>query len=216
MAVSSTTATAYYNSRQSFLSPAPKFHVIFSSVTFASKKARKFSIKNSSDASAETAATKVDLDDEIEAPKGPPSLISALNVERALRGIAITDADYYGRLGIQRGCSSDQVTIAYNNKVEELMSQGLDEEELNKKLELLKESQSILSSEKERRLYDWSVARSEKPDRYLWPYEVDNTPKSTETPPQQEPEDVGPTRFVGYFFLAWLILAFTLSIALNR
>lgn len=35
-------------------------------------------------------------------------------------------------------------------------------------------------------------------------------------PVVQEPEDVGPTRLVGYFFLAWLILSFALSVTLNR
>ncbi|XP_059639907.1 NAD(P)H-quinone oxidoreductase subunit U, chloroplastic isoform X2 [Cornus florida] len=138
-------------------------------------------------------------------------LFAALNA-------AITDADHYGRLGIQKGCSYDQVTVAYKKKVDELTNQGLEEEELSKKLELLKESHSILSSVEERRLYDWSVARSGKPDRYLWPFEVDitQTPPTGDIPPQQEPEDVGPTRLVGYFILAWLILGFTLSIALNR
>ncbi|KAL7187009.1 hypothetical protein ACSBR1_037139 [Camellia fascicularis] len=45
----------------------------------------------------------------VEVPKGPPPLISALNVERALRGIPITDVDHYGRLGIQKSCPFDQV-----------------------------------------------------------------------------------------------------------
>ncbi|KAK9273955.1 hypothetical protein L1049_018767 [Liquidambar formosana] len=216
MAVSSTTATATI-SRQNFPSPAPKNHFTLSnSITFTSKP-RRFSIRNSSDAAAETPAAQVDSESPIEVPKGPPSLISALNVEKALRGIAITDADHYARLGLQRGCPYDQVTVAYKNKVEELMNQGLDEEEVSKKLELLKESYSILSSEEERRLYDWSLARSEKPDKYMWPFEVDITQAPPGgTPPPQEPEDVGPTRLVGYFMLVWLIIAFTLSIALNR
>lgn len=32
----------------------------------------------------------------------------------------------------------------------------------------------------------------------------------------QDPEDVVPTRLVGYFFLAWCLLAVVLSIGLNR
>lgn len=152
-----------------------------------------------------------------ELAKGPPSLISALNVEKALRGIAITDVDHYARLGLRMGCTYNQVRLAYQKMVNELSSQGLDEEEFNKKLELLKESYTILSSEEERRLYDWSLARSEKPDRYAWPFEVDITqaPNSPDTPPAQEPENVGPTRLVGYFLLGWLVLAFILSIGLN-
>ncbi|KAJ9702095.1 hypothetical protein PVL29_004031 [Vitis rotundifolia] len=109
-----------------------------------------------------------------------------------------------------------QVTFAYKRKVEELRSQELDEEETNNKLGLLKESYSILSSPKERRLYDWSLTRSEKPDRYAWPFEVEKAITPTEEPPAQEPEDVRPTILVGYFLFAWLILSFTLSIALNR
>ena len=31
----------------------------------------------------------------------------------------------------------------------------------------------------------------------------------------QEPEDEGPTRLVGYFFLGWFVLSIVLSIALN-
>lgn len=106
--------------------------------------------------------------------------------------------------------------MAYRNKVDELLNQGLDEEELSKKMDLLKESYSILSSVEERRLYDWSLARTEQPDRYAWPFEVDITQTPTEEPPPGEPEDVGPTRAVGYFMLGWLILSFVLSIAFAR
>ncbi|XP_057511777.1 NAD(P)H-quinone oxidoreductase subunit U, chloroplastic-like isoform X1 [Actinidia eriantha] len=126
---------------------------------------------------------------------------------------AITDVDHYGSLGIQKGCFFDQ---AYKSKVEELMNEELEEEELSKRLEVLKESYSVLSSAEERRLYDWSLARSGNADTYLWPFEVDNSKKSTEPPPPLEPEDVRPTRLVGYFMLGWLVLSFTLSIVLNR
>ncbi|KAL8501859.1 hypothetical protein ACS0TY_021102 [Phlomoides rotata] len=112
-----------------------------------------------------------------------------------------------------------QVSIAYNSKIAEVMNKGLDdEEELNKELELLKESQSILSCVEERRMYDWSLARSRsgKPERFVWPYEVDITQAPIGDPPPQEAEDEGPTKLTGYFFLAWLILSFTLLIAFNR
>uniref|UniRef100_A0A0F7H092 Chaperone DnaJ-domain superfamily protein n=1 Tax=Cypripedium formosanum TaxID=53042 RepID=A0A0F7H092_9ASPA len=145
-----------------------------------------------------------------------PSLISAANVQKALRGIEITNVDYYGRLGIARGDSYDEVNIAYEKKCEELINQRLDEEEANKRLDLLKESYAILSSEEERRLYDWSLARNEMPGRYVWPFEVDITQTPTQPPPPPEPEDIGPTRLVGYFFLAWFLLSVVLSVALNR
>ncbi|CAK7352812.1 unnamed protein product [Dovyalis caffra] len=215
MAVSSTTATVYI-SGQKFPTPNPRNgNAFLTSVSFASKQGR-FYIRSSNDGAAEsTAATEVeDSENYIEVPGGAPSLISALNVERALRGIPITDVDHYGRLGIQRRSSYEEVTAAYRNRVEELLNQGLDEAEVREKMELLKESYTILSSKDERRMYDWSLVRSEKPERYMWPYEVDFTP--TAPPPPMEPEDEGPTRLVGYFAMAWLILAVTLSIALNR
>ncbi|GLT75973.1 hypothetical protein SLA2020_476610 [Shorea laevis] len=210
MALSSTAATVYISSK-SFRSPIPKR----SSVIFPTKPSR-LRVRSSGDASAEVPATEAEAERSIEAPKGPPSLISALNVERALRGIAITDVDHYGRLGLQRGCSYEQVTVAYKNKVQEVLNRGLDEEQLSKEMELLKESYGILSSVEERRMYDWSLARSEQSDTYMWPFEVDITQTPTEDPPPQEPEDVGPTRLVGYFILGWLVLSFALSIALNR
>ncbi|KNA13470.1 hypothetical protein SOVF_116780 [Spinacia oleracea] len=153
----------------------------------------------------------------MEMPKGPPSIISALNVEKALRGIGITDVDHYARLGLRRGCTYDQVGAAYEIQVKELSSQGMDEEQFNKERDLLKESYNILSSEQERRLYDWSLARNSAPERYMWPFEADitQTPRWG-TPPPQEPEDVGPTTAVGYFLLAWFVFSFILSIALNR
>ncbi|KAK3041736.1 hypothetical protein RJ639_000660 [Escallonia herrerae] len=212
-AASATTAATTYIYRREFRSPIiPQSCSNY--VTFLAAKRRGFCIRSSE--GDETVATEVETESPVEVIQGAPSLISALNVEKALRGIAITDADHYGRLGLQKGCSYDQVTIAYKNKIEELMSQGLDEGEVSQRLELLKESHSILSSVEDRRLYDWSLARNGNPDKYVWPFEVDITQIPTQTPPPPEPEDVEPTRLVGYFMLSWLILAFTLSIALNR
>ncbi|KAJ9702096.1 hypothetical protein PVL29_004031 [Vitis rotundifolia] len=214
MAVTSTSATASLL-RPNFRTSPPQHGGQFSNSIAIAFKPRRFRIRSSGDGPVET-TDESDSKSPVETQKGPPSLISALNVEKALRGIAVTDADHYGRLGLQRECSYDQVTFAYKRKVEELRSQELDEEETNNKLGLLKESYSILSSPKERRLYDWSLTRSEKPDRYAWPFEVEKAITPTEEPPAQEPEDVRPTILVGYFLFAWLILSFTLSIALNR
>ncbi|MBA0806872.1 hypothetical protein Gohar_022716 [Gossypium harknessii] len=186
MALSTTAATTLYISGNNIHASTPKNASLFSNstISFSAKQRRSLSIRSSGDVSSETPTTETESEKSIdEAPKGPPSLISALNVERALRGIAITDADHYGRLGLQRGCSYEQVTVAYRNKVDELLNQGLDEEELSKKMDLLKESYSILSSVEERRLYDWSLARTEQPDRYAWPFEVDITQTPTEEPP---------------------------------
>lgn len=86
MAVSSTTATVYI-SRKDFLTQTPISGAIFTnSIAFATKP-RRFHIRSSSEVPAETVATEADSESSIEAPKEPPSLISALNVERAFRGI---------------------------------------------------------------------------------------------------------------------------------
>ncbi|XP_030470381.1 NAD(P)H-quinone oxidoreductase subunit U, chloroplastic [Syzygium oleosum] len=205
-------------------SPSPSSSSSFplnTALAFPSKPRRSILTASSSgDTPTETNPVTTESDaseSSIEAPDLAPSLISALNVERALRGIAITDVDHYGRLGLPRKCPYDQVAGAYKKKVEEVKSEeGLEEDELNEKLEQLKESYRILSSVEERRLYDWSLARSGKPDRYMWPFEPDITQTPTQSPPPPEPEDEGPTRLVGYFMLGWVVLSFVLSIALNR
>ncbi|XP_073128115.1 NAD(P)H-quinone oxidoreductase subunit U, chloroplastic [Henckelia pumila] len=150
-------------------------------------------------------------------PKGaPPSLISAVNVEKALRGIAITDEDHYGRLGVERGCSSDEVRIAYQNKVLEYLEKN--QQQSDDGLELLKESYGILCTDEERRLYDWSLARKKEDMRYMWPFEVDKIRplvSSDNAPPLQPPEDHHPTKWLAYFLAAWFFLSIILFILFN-
>uniref|UniRef100_A0A0F7H179 Chaperone DnaJ-domain superfamily protein n=1 Tax=Francoa sonchifolia TaxID=23250 RepID=A0A0F7H179_9ROSI len=215
MAASSTIATAYISSKRISSPPARVGAGFSTSITFPTKARRVF-VTYSTDMPIEATTEKAETETSVEAPLLPSSLISSLNVERALRGIPITDVDHYGRLGIQRGCSYDEVTVAYKSKIEELKNQELDDEEINSNLEKLKESYSILSSEVERRLYDWSLARTELPDKYVWPFEVEKAKPWKYSSPPQEPEDEGPTRLVGYFMLVWLVISFVLSIALNR
>ncbi|KAM0036442.1 putative DnaJ domain, Chaperone J-domain superfamily [Helianthus debilis subsp. tardiflorus] len=220
------TTTAFATTTTYLRHHQPAVVTTFSSncISFGTKPVVKFSVRSSADdaSSSLAAAPEVESTEEssIEVPKGPPSLISALNVEKALRGIAITDVDHYGILGLKKGCSDDKVKPAYDVKIEELMNQGLEQEELTKKLDQLKESYSILSSVEERRLYDWSLARNENVDRYAWPFEVDTNETKTvfspNDPPPQEPENVEPTRLVGYFLLTWIILSVTMSVAFNR
>ncbi|KAL5728626.1 hypothetical protein ACHQM5_001690 [Ranunculus cassubicifolius] len=216
MAVSPTSATIFVpHTRESILFNSSQTEKL----RFPLKQRSTFVIYSSSDAPAQETSTDVESSDAVEASNLPYSLISALNIEKAMRGIAITDEDYYGRLGIERGCPYSLVPIAYKSKCEEVINQGLeDEEELKKQLELLKEAYMILSSEEERRFYDWSLTRSQLADeKYVWPFETDITQgMSPEDPPPQEPEDVGPTRLVGYFMVGWLVLGIVLSIALNR
>ncbi|XP_031496384.1 NAD(P)H-quinone oxidoreductase subunit U, chloroplastic [Nymphaea colorata] len=203
----------------------PTFGLVASRPKFGEFQAknRRLQVRSSSEASPETVVESPSEDASSSASssvvgksQGFSSLITADNVQKALRGIAITTVDHYGRLDIPRGASYDQVNVAYKRKCEDLMYRGLDEEQAEQELALLKESYAILSSEEERRLYDWSIARSEKPDRYVWPFEVDITQTPTEPPPPQEPEDVGPTRLVGYFLVGWFVLSIVLSIELNR
>ncbi|CAL1390035.1 unnamed protein product [Linum trigynum] len=230
-AVSSTSATTLY------ISGPPGVHkrngakyCCFLSLEKGSSKLRRCAqlvVRSSSDAgggqssSGSAATTEVEeggWEGSIEVPEGPPSLISALNVERALRGIPITDVDHYAVLGLRRGCSYEEVTAGYKNKVDEVLNKGLEEEQVRDELGILKESYSILSSVEERRMYDWSLARNDNPEKYSWPSQSDITQiASPETPPiLQEPEDDGPTRAVGYFLLGWFVLSVVLSIALNR
>ncbi|KAG8093246.1 hypothetical protein GUJ93_ZPchr0012g19921 [Zizania palustris] len=68
----------------------------------------------------------------------PYSLISAANVQKAMRGLAITESDHYGRLGITRSASTDEVKAAYERKCEELNKKGLEEDEINNEHDLLK------------------------------------------------------------------------------
>ncbi|KAL0330650.1 UNVERIFIED_CONTAM: NAD(P)H-quinone oxidoreductase subunit U, chloroplastic [Sesamum angustifolium] len=127
-------STAYYIATQNRVSS--RNHRLPTYYGAIKQRRRLLVIRNSSDESA-TATNAESAEIPAELPKGPPSLISALNVEKSLRGIAITDTDHYERLGLRTGCSYEQ------------------------------ESHSILSSVEERRLYDWSLARSGKPDKYI-------------------------------------------------
>ncbi|KAI9118115.1 hypothetical protein K1719_010447 [Acacia pycnantha] len=202
MDVSPTTATVSIAGNNVHPTQASKFG--FSTFVNFSVKPRRFCIRRSTandSSSLDTIAKQTDTETAIEVPEESSSLIYALN----FRNAAITDVDRYGRFSIPRGCSFEKVALAYNNKVEELKKEGLEEDELNKKLEHLKESYSILSSKQERRIYDWSLARTENTEQYVWPFEVDVTQTTQDTPPPQEPEDEGPTRVVVYFLLGWRI-----------
>ncbi|XP_073313312.1 NAD(P)H-quinone oxidoreductase subunit U, chloroplastic [Primulina huaijiensis] len=188
------------------------FPVIASFCTVTYRPARsRLRLLTRNDLSGDDPVSPVEEEVEVLEAGTPASLISAVNVDKVLRGIAITDGDHYGTLGVERGCSFDEVRVAYKNK---LLALDLDE----KQLDLLKESYRILGTAEERRLYDWSLARNENPDRYIWPFEVDKlTPiVSTDNPPSlQPPEDVRPTTWLGYFFFAWFFLSIVFLVRFN-
>ena len=88
MAVSSTTATVCIPGNKVQTTQAPKFGI--SNRFRFSAKPRKFCIRSSSASdfsSDSTATSEADSESAIDVPIEPPSLISALNVERVLRGI---------------------------------------------------------------------------------------------------------------------------------
>lgn len=84
-AISSTTATVCI-SQKNFYTPSPKRNSLLShsiNSYFPTRPRKQLTVRNTGDVSAETGSTEI----EPEARSDPSSLISALNVERALRGI---------------------------------------------------------------------------------------------------------------------------------
>lgn len=82
MASASSPTSAHYKASQNPISSHIRRFPISLSFLHAKKQRRKpLIVRNSGDESATETA--------VEAPKGPPSLISALNVEKALRGLGI-------------------------------------------------------------------------------------------------------------------------------
>lgn len=89
MAVTSTSATTSIF-RPNFRASQPQQGGQFSNSISLAIKPRRFWIRSSGDAPVET-TDEADSKSPVETPKGPPSLISALNVEKALRGIGKTE-----------------------------------------------------------------------------------------------------------------------------
>lgn len=76
----------------------------------------------------------------------------------------------------------------------------------NRVISIPQESYSILSSVEERRMYDWSLARSENPERYAWPFEADITQTPTQPPPPQvlrAPRSIFDFTVTGELFSSW-------------
>lgn len=166
-----------------------------------------------------------------EAPSPPPStdllvssaldspsasLINYANIQKAFLGEALLTPDHYGMLGITPLASYEEVETAFRKRREIVLQQGLSEEEIRIRLRALKVSYDILSSEEERRLYDWSLYHSQSPEgTYIWPYEADITQSVCAPGPEQEPKDEEGIRKVGYFFIGWFVLSIFLNIVLR-
>eukprot|EP00250_Pteridium_aquilinum_P006627 c16505_g1_i1 orf=81-746(+) len=145
------------------------------------------------------------------------SLISYANIQRALRGEALSTPDHYGMLGLAPSAPYEEVEIAFRKRCEAvLQQQGLSEDEIRNRLRALKVAYDVLSSEEERRLYDWSLFHSKSPGGiYRWPYESDITQSACAPGPPKEPKDEEGIRKVGYFFLGWFVLSVFLNLSLR-
>ncbi|XP_057860502.1 NAD(P)H-quinone oxidoreductase subunit U, chloroplastic isoform X2 [Cryptomeria japonica] len=147
-------------------------------------------VENIPESSSSSEVADKDSSSSVLTPRSFTSLITSSNIRKALEGIECVSVDHYARLGIPRGCSFAEVREAFRRKCEDLTQQELDEEKVQSKIQDLKESYEILSSEEERRFYDWSLARVENQERYVWPYEVDITQRSSEPGPTQATSDI--------------------------
>lgn len=145
-----------------------------------------------------------------------PSLLTLSNINKALCGEDLITPDHYATLGLPRGASYEEVRRAFRERFERVVQQGTDEDAIREKLRILKDSYEVLSSEEQRRLYDWSLLHSESLDgKYRWPYEADITQRTSGPGPPKAPEDEEAIRRVGYFFLGWFILSCILSLVLK-
>ncbi|KAI5061534.1 hypothetical protein GOP47_0024039 [Adiantum capillus-veneris] len=146
------------------------------------------------------------------------SLITYANIQKAFKGEALTTADHYGVLGLAPAASYQEVEIAFRRRCESVLQQGLSEEEARKRLIALKGSYDVLSSEEERRLYDWSLLQQGKSatDAYSWPFEADITQSECDPFPPPRPVDEEAIRRVRNLFLGWLALSVVLNLFLKR
>ncbi|XP_073394075.1 NAD(P)H-quinone oxidoreductase subunit U, chloroplastic isoform X2 [Physcomitrium patens] len=111
-------------------------------------------------------------------PTAPPSksLINEENILSAISGRNIIVEDHYGRLRVNPEASSSEIVKAYQERCAEVRQQNLGESEAQEILNKLKDSVDLLTSEEERRLYDWCLLRKATHTvDYAWPYEADLT-----------------------------------------
>ncbi|CAI5999067.1 unnamed protein product [Closterium sp. NIES-64] len=130
--------------------------------------------------------------------------------------------DHYKRLGVSRNANNAEIFKAFEARCEQLTSNpNLDEEAARQQLLSLEVSLDVLTSEEERRLYDWAIIRAEQGSAadYVWPFETDVTQKNftqgVGNPPRpMTPDDPEGTAKLGYFLLAWFAVSCVLSLTL--
>ncbi|CAK9208418.1 unnamed protein product [Sphagnum troendelagicum] len=166
---------------------------------------------------ASTTTTNDDKSDLSVSESSSSSLLSPLNIARALAGEGISLVDHYGRLQVSPEASSGEIFQAYRKRRSEITAQSLEESVIQKQLRDLQDSADMLTSEEERRMYDWSLLRLQNPGvEYIWPFEADITQRLSDSPPNKTVEDDEGNRNVAIFFLGWFILSCVLNIVLPR
>eukprot|EP00850_Spirogloea_muscicola_P011718 SM000073S21494 [mRNA] locus=s73:619422:622533:- [translate_table: standard] len=86
-----------------------------------------------------------------------------------------------------RGSGSPGRPATLRNCKELAASQGLEEGAARQQLRLLEDALDLLTSDEERRLYDWALERQgNSGGQYVWPYEADITQSQVQgTPPRK-------------------------------
>lgn len=150
-------------------------------------------------------------------PPAPKSIINEDTILSAITGDNILVEDHYGRLRVNPDASTSEIVIAYQERCEEVQQQSLGESEAGELLNQLKDSVELLTSEEERRMYDWCLLRKATHTvDYAWPYEADLTQRLAD-PTSLVPvkEDDGGNRNVALFFFGWFVLSCILSIVVG-
>ncbi|KAG0580452.1 hypothetical protein M758_4G176700 [Ceratodon purpureus] len=150
-------------------------------------------------------------------PAGPKSIINEETILSAISGDNIVLEDHYGRLRLNPDASTSEIVKAFQERCEEVKQQLLGESETEELINKLKDSVELLTSEEERRMYDWCLLRKATHTvDYAWPYEADLTQRLEDpTSLVPEKEDDGGNRNVALFFAGWFVLSCALNILIG-
>ncbi|KAL2643280.1 hypothetical protein R1flu_010867 [Riccia fluitans] len=146
----------------------------------------------------------------------PTSLVSRTSQLDSLEGAAgIVKVNHYAILGVPVGASTSQIAQAFKARCEKVMDRKDQDEEASKaELRSLQIAFEVLTSEEERRVYDWALKRYENREgSYIWPYETDITQRYNpkEIPAVMRSFDEEGNQKVATFLLGWLVIAFLMS-----